>query len=170
MVDSTTKTFAERLQFLFRVVRHKSGRPYNVTEVAEAINAGGRYSISRGYISAMKEGLKPIPSRDCVEAIADFFGVPADYFYNDDTAGWVEKEIALVSALRNSPVKNISLQAFGLSEASLEAVAGTIARLRQLEGLPSSADGPAPKRRRRWGKRHESERSGASEGPTSTGS
>ena len=170
MDEGQTKTFAERLRFLFEVVRDPSGRPYNVTEVAEVIQANGYSAISRGYISAMKEGLKPIPSRDCVEAIARFFGVPADYFYNDDIAAWVEKEIRLVSALRNSPVKNISLQAYGLSEASLEVLVGTINRLRQLEGLPKSHEELPAKRRRRWGKRDGPETPGASEGATPTGS
>jgi hypothetical protein len=165
-----TKTFADRLRFLFATVRHPSGREYNVTEVAEAINARGRYPISRGYISALKEGLKPVPSRDCAEAIAEFFGVPASYFYDDETANWVEQEIQLVSALRNSPVRHISLEAFGLSGASLQVLAETIKHLRRLEGLPESSAEPAPKRRRRWRKRDGPETVDPSQGATEAGS
>ena len=149
------KSFAEKLQFLLDAVRHPSGREFNITEMAEVINALGQYQVSRGYLSALKEGKKTTPSADCVEAIASFFGVPPAYFHDEDTARWVEEEIRLVSSLRNSPVRHISLEAFGLSESSLHVLADTIRHLRRLEGLPETSEEPAPKRRRRWRKRDE---------------
>jgi transcriptional regulator with XRE-family HTH domain len=167
---ATPKTFAEKLQFLLDAVRHPSGREYNLTEIAEAINAQGQYQISRGYLSALKEGKKTTPSRQCVEAIASFFGVPPAYFYDEQTARWVEEEIRLVAALRNSPVRHISLEAFGLSESSLRVLAETIRHLRRLEGLPESSQAPAPKRRRRWRRRDEASTVGLSQGATASGS
>ncbi len=157
MTDQETrrKTFAEKFQFLLDAVRHPSGRQYNLTEIAEAINAQGRYQISRGYLSALKEGMKTTPSRECIEAIASFFGVPPAYFQDEEVARWVEEEIRLVAALRNSPVRHISLEAFGLSESSLRVLAETIRHLRRLEGLPETSREPALKRRRRWRKRDE---------------
>lgn len=162
------KTFAERLSFLFSVVRHSSGREFNVTEVAEAINAAGGYSISRSYLNLLKQGNAPAPSRACADAIAAFFGVPGAFFYDDETASWVEKEIQLVSALRNTPVRSISLESFGLSEASLGVLAETIKHLRRLEGLPDSSKAPAPQRHRRWGKRYEPETLSPPQGATPT--
>jgi hypothetical protein len=159
--STSTKSIAEKLQFLLDAVRHPSGREHNLTEVAEAINAQGQYQISRGYLSALKEGIKTTPSRECVEAIAAFFGVPAAYFYDEDTARWVVEEIRLVATLRNSPVRHISLEAFGLSDASLGVLADTIKHLRRLEGLPETSEEPAPKRRRRWRKRDEAKTNGA---------
>ena len=153
--EASPKTFAEKFQFLLDAVRHPSGREYNLTEVAEAINAQGQYPISRGYLSALKEGKKTTPSGECVEAIASFFGVPPAYFHDEDTARWVEEEIRLVSSLRNSPVRHISLESFGLSESSLRVLADTIKHLRRLEGLPETSQEPAPKRRRRWRRRDE---------------
>lgn len=164
---AATKTFAERLQLLLDAVRHPSGRAYNITEIAEAINARGGFQISRGYLSALKDGKKPTPSSDCIESIADFFGVPPAYFTDDETSRWVEDEIRLVSSLRNSPVRHISLEAFGLSEGSLQVLAETIRHLRRLEGLPETSEERPLRRRRRWGKRDEIGGAGASQGSTS---
>ena len=165
---AATTTFSEKLRFLFGAVRHPSGREYNVTEVTEAINARGLHQVSRGYISALREGTKPTPSAECVAAIADFFGVPPAYFHDDVVARWVHEEIRLVATLRNSPVRHISMEAFGLSESSLHVLADTIKHLRRLEGLPESSEEPDRRRRRRWRKRDETQGSGPAQGNTAS--
>lgn len=161
-----SKSFAERLRFLFSAVRHPDGREYNVTEVAEAINESGAYPVSRGYISALKQGLKPAPSRDAAEAIARFFGVPPTYFFDDETCRWVEEEIRLVTAMRHSPLRHISMRAFGLSHTSLDLIADAIERLRELERMPKS-DADSPKRRKRTRGRDGHSTPGQSEGTAS---
>lgn len=142
---SQSQTFAERLRFLFSAVRHPSGRKYKDVEVAEAINSRGTFHISRGYISALRVGLRPIPSMECARAIADFFEVPVRYFYDDAIAWWIERELELLAVFRHSPVRTIALEAYGLSESSLQLLLMLTKHMRRLEGLPETR-GPVRER------------------------
>jgi transcriptional regulator with XRE-family HTH domain len=160
---NSSRPFAEKLKFLFNAVRHPSGREYGVTEVAEEINRRGLGKISHSYLSLLREGKKANPSKECVEALAAFFQVPASYFYDDEVSRWVEEELRLIASLRGSPVRHIALEAFGLSPPSLRVLAETIKHLRKLEGLPETSEEPVPKRvKRRW-ERDERERAESSE-------
>ncbi len=71
-----------------------------------------------------------------VEGLAAFFGVPVNYFFNDDVATRVDTELDFIVALRNAPVRDIAIRASGLSAESLSAIAGMIEHARRLEGLP----------------------------------
>lgn len=153
-IPEEPQDFAERLRFLLGAVRHPEGRPYNLSEIAEEIARRGRARVSRGYLSSLKDGKKRRPSPEYVEAIADFFGVPLMYFYDSETARWVEQELRLIASLRSAGVHHLSLEAYGLSPSSLEVIAETVRHLRRLEGLPETSEEP-PRRRRRRERPHE---------------
>ena len=147
--DAPVKCFAERLQLLFSVVRDPSGRLYNVSQVADAINADG-YVLSRAYLSALREGTRPIPKPHIVEAISKFFDVPPAYFYDDQVFRWMEEDIRLLVSLRDSGIRSVSFHASGLSRESLKAIVDIVKHFRKMQGLPESPeDEPTPKRRRR---------------------
>jgi hypothetical protein len=76
-----------------------------------------------------------------VEGLAAFFGVPVNYFFNDDVAARVDAELDLLVALREGPIRQIALRAAGLSTESLQAIAEMIEHVRRLEGLPESPPG-----------------------------
>jgi transcriptional regulator with XRE-family HTH domain len=138
------RTFAEKLDRLFRTV-HPAGRgAYSYNEVAAGIRERGAASISPQYLWLLRRGERDNPTIQHLEAIADFFGVPAAYFLDDEKAAKVDQELAAVVALRDSSVRQVALRAAGLSPQSLDAIQEMIDQVRRLEGLaqPSPDDPP----------------------------
>jgi transcriptional regulator with XRE-family HTH domain len=87
----------------------------------------------------LRKGERDNPTKKHLEALADFFGVPAGYFFDDVTAARVESELDALVALRDSPVREIALRAAGLSAQSLATIREVVERVRQLEGLPDDS-------------------------------
>ncbi|GAA4419371.1 helix-turn-helix domain-containing protein [Actinokineospora soli] len=131
---------AARVNHLFRTVRSPRGGEFTFDEVAEAIKAKGGPTISATYLWQLRKGLRDNPTKRHLEALADFFGVPPGYFFDDAQADRIDAELALLNAFRDSPVRQIALRASGLSEQSLATIASMVERVRELEGLPE-ADG-----------------------------
>lgn len=142
MEESTPpkRTFAEKLDRLFRTV-HPAGRgPYSYNDVAAGIRARGPVSISPQYLWLLRRGERDNPTIQHLEAIADFFGVPAAYFLDDAKAAVVDQELETVIALRDSSVRQVALRAAGLSPRSLDAIQEMIEQVRRLEGLGKAED------------------------------
>jgi transcriptional regulator with XRE-family HTH domain len=132
-------TLADKVDRLFRTVHSRDGGEYSFEEVAEAIRQRGGPTISATYIWQLRRGLRDNPTKKHLEALADFFGVPPSYFFEDEVARRVEAELELLAALRDAGVHRLALRASGLSPESLHTIAGMIERVRQLEGLPDEA-------------------------------
>lgn len=62
------------LEFLFKHIHHPEGRPYSVTEVADATN------LSYVTIYTLLQGRSKKPTLPTVQALCDFFGVPLGFF------------------------------------------------------------------------------------------
>lgn len=135
---SPGRTFAQRLEYLFRTVREPGRREYSNDEVASAIARDQGVTISASYLWYLRTGQRDNPTLKHLHALATFFGVPAAYFFDDETAGRVEAELAVLTAMRDARVRDVALRADGLSEASLGTIRDVIERVRQLEGLPPS--------------------------------
>jgi transcriptional regulator with XRE-family HTH domain len=88
---------ADKLNHLFRVVRPRNGQEYSNEQVAAAISAGG-VTISQSYIWQLRKAKKDNPTLRHLQALADFFGVPAAYFFDDDVAGRVNQQLELLKA------------------------------------------------------------------------
>ncbi|MCS7478558.1 helix-turn-helix domain-containing protein [Umezawaea endophytica] len=127
---------AARVDHLFRTIKPRGGREYSFEEVAEAIRTRGGPTISATYIWQLRRGLRNNPTMKHVEALAGFFGVPPAYFFDDDTTHRIDAELALLTAVRDSSVRQIALRASGLSAKSLVAITEMVERVRELEGLP----------------------------------
>jgi transcriptional regulator with XRE-family HTH domain len=92
--------FAERLDELFRTVRHPAtGKPYSVRHVAAACG------LSHTHLNKLRSGTASDPRWSEMEALARFFGVPIDHFVTDDTHG-----AALAAALRQPGVPQVMLR------------------------------------------------------------
>ncbi|MEV0779748.1 helix-turn-helix domain-containing protein [Streptomyces sp. NPDC050428] len=134
--DIAGDALATKLDHLFSAVRPAGGDEYTFDEVAEAIKAQGGPTISSTYLWQLRKGLRDNPTKRHLEALATFFGVPAAYFFDGAQAERIDAELALLSALRDAPVRQIALRARGLSTKSLEAISDMVDRVRELEGLP----------------------------------
>jgi len=138
-------TLAQKLDRLFRTVRPKGRGEYSPDEVSAAIASRGGPTISSSYLHMLRKGQRDNPTKKHLEALADFFGVPPAYFFDDEAAARISAELDVLMSLRDTEVRQIALRATGLSAESLATVREVIERVRQLEGLGGNdADRTAP--------------------------
>lgn len=134
------RSLTDRLSHLFRTVRPAPHREYSNEEVATAITRDQGMPISASYVWYLRTGQRDNPTYRHVQALATFFGVPAAYFFEDDTSQRVDAELDLRRAMADAGVRTIALRAEGLSPESIGAIADVIERVRHLEGLSRSAN------------------------------
>lgn len=137
-----SRTLAEKLDHLFHTVRPAGQGEYSFEDVSATVRGRGGPTISASYIWQLRKGARDNPTKKHLEALADFFGVPPSYFLDDAAAGRVDAQLELLTALRDTAVRQMALRASGLTEESISAVAETIERLRQLEGLTEPKQSP----------------------------
>ncbi|MFD5673038.1 helix-turn-helix domain-containing protein [Streptomyces sp. NPDC127040] len=139
MTERAGRTFAERLDHLFKEVHPDKRGPYTYAEVAAAIEKadGG---ITASGIQQLRTGKRVNPKMETIKALAGFFGVPAGYFFDDEVAEHTEAEIKLAAAMRDQKIAQVAMRSAGLSTASLKMVHTVIQQARHLEGLPLEDD------------------------------
>ncbi|MCP3804324.1 helix-turn-helix domain-containing protein [Allokutzneria sp. A3M-2-11 16] len=143
MTDPRGETsLAAKVDHLFRTIRPREGGEFSFEEVADAIRAGG-VTISATYLWQLRRGVRDNPTKRHLEALSGFFGVPVGYFFDDEVAERIDAELALLSALRDSSVRQLALRASGLSPKSLDAISEMVNRVREIEGLPEPDPEPA---------------------------
>ncbi|WP_132991958.1 helix-turn-helix domain-containing protein [Gordonia zhaorongruii] len=129
--------FAERLNRLFDTVHPPGRKPHSNAEVAMAVSAAG-HQISKPYISQLRNGHRTNPSHETLSALAQFFKVKPDYFYDDVYAAKIDHDLELLAQLRGRGLRRLSSRAFDLSEESQEMLSVMAEKLRRGEGLPES--------------------------------
>lgn len=136
--------FARRLDHLFNTIYPRSlGRPYTAREVTDAINAkAGRTVISHSYLWQLRTGRKTDPSHSRLAAIADFFEVKAEYFFDEELAQRTDADLEAIAMLRDAGVRRVAKRLLDVSEGNLDFFAEMAAKIRQMEGLPPVDDPP----------------------------
>ncbi|MEX2982470.1 helix-turn-helix domain-containing protein [Streptomyces sp. C36] len=97
MSEQTGRSLADKLNHLFATAKPRGGGEYSNEHVAEAIRRAG-VTISQSYIWQLRKGKKHNPTLKHVQALADFFGVPASYFFDDEVTNRVEQQLQLLRA------------------------------------------------------------------------
>ena len=92
MADQGRRTLAQRLDHLFNTVRRPDGQEYTNEFVANAVSAKG-VTISQSYIWQLRKQKKDNPTLKHLQALADFFGVPPAYFFDDAVADRIDDRI-----------------------------------------------------------------------------
>jgi transcriptional regulator with XRE-family HTH domain len=146
--QADSQSLARKIDRLFRTIYPRGRGEYSFEEVAEAIQAKGGPTISATYLWQLRKGLRDNPTKHHLEALADFFGVSPAYFFDETATARIDAELDILTALRDAPVRQIAMRAFGLSPQSLRMIADMVERVRELEGLPDHGQGP-PRRRGR---------------------
>jgi len=135
-------SLAERLAHLFEVMHPASRGPFSFKEVSDAIQEAGGPTISATYLWQLRKGIRDNPTKSHLEALAQFFGVPVSYFFDDEHARRIDEQLDLVAAMRDNGVRQVALRSAGLSVASLAAIQSMIDHARALEGLPAVSGAP----------------------------
>ena len=126
-------TLATKLDKLFTTMRRQgSAEPSNAT-VAAAITEQLGVPISHTYIWQLRTGRRDNPSIQHLTALATYFGVPVAYFLDDAESAKIDRDLELLTTLREHGVTDIALRAADLSQDSRDAVSDLITRLWTLE-------------------------------------
>lgn len=143
MDDSTSArgpspmTLAEKLNTLFTSVRDERDREFTNQRVATATG------VSDAYIGYLRRGERTNPSKATLQALAEFFGVTPEFFFDTTATERVTeqlRQLQQLSRLRDAGVLKVAMRLGGLSPRSLDAVAAMVDQLRDLERLPDRAD------------------------------
>jgi transcriptional regulator with XRE-family HTH domain len=111
------RALADKLNRLFATVVPAGRGPYTSEEVAHATG------LSVSYVRYLRTGDRDNPTKQSIEALAKFFGVPPAYFFDDPKE--VERidrqldNLALLAALRRPSVRDLAARLKDLSDDDL---------------------------------------------------
>ncbi|ATL25045.1 hypothetical protein [Streptomyces formicae] len=94
-------------------------------------------ALSGTYLWELATGKKHNVTVEQLGVLADFFGVPPEYFFNEEVAGRVNAQLQLATALRDARVRSLALRAEGLSGETLDALLTMVDQARKLHRLPA---------------------------------
>lgn len=128
---------AAKIEYLFNTVRRPDGREYTYDE----IERGTQGRVSRSYVWKLRNGRSQNPSLDVIEALAEFFHVPPEFFFSlDNDAEDAQRDAALVAALLHDPAaRRLAEAARGMTPTAVRIVLGLIAALRPIDGMVADA-------------------------------
>lgn len=126
-------TLADKLDRLFKTAHRAGEHEVSYQEVADAINKEGIATISASYIWDLRKGNKTNPRKAHLEALARYFDVPPFYFYEDDRAVEVYRDLEMMAKLRDSRINDIATRAADLSPEYINALSNIVDELRELD-------------------------------------
>ncbi|EIE99912.1 helix-turn-helix transcriptional regulator [Saccharomonospora glauca] len=140
-MSTTPTTFAEKLAFLIETMHPASRGPYDDEELAQA------WGVSRQYVWQLRTGRRAEPRHSVAMKIVRFFGVPEDYFVDDDVTVAVMRQIQdLIDRRDGTPdaddpgenveLRRLALRILGLSTDERELVSNMVDKLRAYESTP----------------------------------
>ncbi|GAA0896556.1 MULTISPECIES: hypothetical protein [Streptomyces violaceusniger group] len=129
------------IETLYPDERTRPGYARLAKEIRET--TGG--SISATYLWELATGRKRNLTLEQLDILAQFFGVPPEYFLNDKVSERVNAQLMLATALRDTKIRSLALRAEGLSPASLDALLTMVDEARKLQNLSVMND-PNPPR------------------------
>lgn len=129
-------SLADKINRLFEVMHPRGRGPLSNEEVAAEITAGGGATISASYLWLLRTGKRNNPTASHLEALARYFGVTPAYFFDEEVAGDIERELDLLKAMRDAGVKHLALRASGLTSDVLSAITVMLEQARKAQGLP----------------------------------
>ena len=91
------RDFADKLNHLFAVTRSSEGDEISNDFAADSITEAGT-KISGTYIWQLRKRKRDNPTIKHVEGLAKFFGVPVNYFFDDDVTDRVDQQLRELAA------------------------------------------------------------------------
>lgn len=134
---SEKRSIAEKLRHLYETVHPPDRGPYSYREVAEGI-ADHTGAMTAQYIGQLMSGKVPHPKVHYLEALAEFYGVPPAYFFDDDVAGRVDDQLSQVTAWRDEQVREIAERFAELNSRDRSTVSNLIENLNSYDAQPRS--------------------------------
>ncbi|MEW2502102.1 helix-turn-helix domain-containing protein [Amycolatopsis sp. CA-161197] len=137
MTEPDRSSLADKIDQLFHVVRRPDRDQYSHEEVARACREATGESFSTTYLWQLRTGRRDNPTKRHLEALAQFFGVPPAYFFDDEQSVKIAEELALLGALRDAGVRDVALRAITLSPDGLDTISDMIDAIARREAARS---------------------------------
>jgi transcriptional regulator with XRE-family HTH domain len=131
---------ADKLNHLFATAPGpgRSGHYSNDT-AAQALEKFG-VAVSGVHLSHLRANRRDNPSARLLAALAELFGVPYSYFFDNDAQEIVDANLAALTALQNDQIKELLQRAQGVSPRGLTHLQAILDQIRILEGLDPDPD------------------------------
>jgi len=126
---SEERSFAERLAHLIATVPPPDRKPYSYREIATGVADQTGVSMSATHVQQLAVGARKDPKRSHIQALAQFFGVPVTYFFDEEVAGQVDRQVEDVVAWRDTEARNLAQRAMRLSPRDRETVTALLDQL-----------------------------------------
>lgn len=124
--------FTERLNELIRTVYPDDSKRPGYGRLAKEISETTGGAISGTYLWELTTGRKRNVTLEQLDILAQFFGVPPEYFLNDEVFEHVREQLTLATALKDAQVRNIALRSQGLSPAALNSLLTMVNEARRM--------------------------------------
>ncbi|CAM5510511.1 hypothetical protein SALBM135S_06478 [Streptomyces alboniger] len=134
------RKFDERLNTLIATLYPDERKRPGYSRLAKEIREATGGTISGTYLWELATGKKRNVTLEQLDVLAEFFGVPAKYFLDEETADRVNSQLKLATALRDARVRNLALRAEGLSAESLDALLIMVDAARKVQNVTSADD------------------------------
>lgn len=134
------RKFDQRLKELIAALYPDERKRPGYARLAKEIRETSGGAISGTYLWELATGKKRNVTLEQLDVLAQFFGVPPEYFLNEETAERVNSQLKLATALRDARVRNLALRAVGLSAESLDALLVMVNEARKVQNLASVDD------------------------------
>lgn len=128
--------FDQRLSELIAALYPDERQRPGYAKIAAQIRQTTGGTISATYLWELATGKKRNVTLEQLDVLAEFFGVPPEYFFDDQVAERVNSQLKLAAALRDTRVRNLALRADGLSPETLDALLTMVNEARRLQRLP----------------------------------
>lgn len=124
---------ADRIERLFATVHPPDRGPYKSHEVAE-MTQRTPHPLSAPYVRQLRAGRRINPTVGSLRALAEVFGVPLVYFFDDREAERFDADLALAQALASAGVEAMAEGPVAtLSAASKKALAEIIKQMQAVD-------------------------------------
>ncbi|MEU7133605.1 hypothetical protein [Streptomyces sp. NPDC046261] len=135
------RKFDQRLNELIAAIYPDERKRPGYARLAKEIRETTGGTISGTYLWELATGKKRNVTLEQLDVLAEFFGVPPEYFLSEEVAERVNAQLALAIALRDTRVRNLALRADGLSAATLDALLAMVNEARKVQNLSSVETG-----------------------------
>nr|CAG38709.1 putative regulator component [Streptomyces lividus] len=134
------RKFDQRLNELIAALHPDERKRPGYARLAKEISESTGGTISGTYLWELATGKKRNVTLEQLDVLAEYFGVPPEYFLSEEVAERVSSQLKLATALRDARVRNLALRADGLSPATLDALLVMVNEARKVQNLASVDD------------------------------
>jgi transcriptional regulator with XRE-family HTH domain len=143
------RTLADKVNWLISTARPAGRGPYSNAEVAALIRKASGEPVTGTTIRKLRNGQAANPYKRLISAMAQFFGVPPDFFfdgYDGNQASLIQEQAEMLAIIRAADITPAKLRVLlGLSPEARQLIPGFVTAAARDEARHRDALGePAP--------------------------